>query len=144
MKPIVIPGILYLILYPVLFASISFFISLPDLYLLVLAGIYAVTVLVILTIWLTAKSKRIAITGNTIIFRSLFGKRVLEPKDIRKTAFFWTKKNEEIVLIKAGKKVYYLTDHYFPYNELLTDLEEYIANHHIRSNLAAHYGLKEA
>lgn len=143
MKPLVIPGMLYVILYPILIAAISFFITLPYLYLLVLTGIYAVTVLIILIIWLTAKNKRIAITDKTIVFRSLFRKRVLEPKDIRKAAFFWTKKNEEIVLLKVGKKVYYLTDLYFPYNELLTDLEEYIVSNHIRSNLAGHYGMKE-
>lgn len=142
MKPIIIPGILYLILYPILTAGISYFITIPYLYLLVLAGIYVVTALAILIIWLTAKSKRVAITDDTIILRSIFKKRVLEPKDIRKAAFFWTKKNEEIVLIKAGKKIYYLTDLYFPYNELLTDLEEYISHNHIRSNLATHYGMK--
>ncbi|NBJ15605.1 MAG: hypothetical protein FNP40_08570 [Dehalobacter sp. 4CP] len=142
MKPLVIPGVLYIILYPLLIGGILFFYALPTLYLLILSGIYAVTILLILLIWLTAKTKRIVIDDQAIIFRSLFRKKTFEPKDIRKASFFWTKNNEEIVLLKAGNnKVYYLTDLYFPYNELLTDLEEFIISHNIRSNLAAHYGI---
>jgi hypothetical protein len=140
MKPLLIPGLGYLILYPVLFGLLSKAFLLPEIYLKIFAGIYAISALSILLIWLTGKNKRIIIDHNLIVFQSLTGKKIIEPKDIRRASFFWTKRNEEIVQLRAGKSVFYLSDLYFPFNELLTDLEEIIVSNHIRSNLASHYG----
>ncbi len=141
MKPMVMPGLGYLILYPLIAGIFSYVIFLPEIYVKVFSGIYTVSALIILFIWLIAKSKRIIIDENIIVFRSLLGKHLLEPKDIRKASFYWVRKNEEIVQIKTGKKVYYLSNLYFPFNELLTDLEEFIVANNIRSNLSNHYGM---
>lgn len=141
MKPLITPGLGYLILYPLIAGVVSFAFNLPEIYLRIFSGIYAGSALLILLIWINAKSRRIIFDDNIIVFRSLFSKRVLEPKDIRKASFFWTQKNEEIVQLRTGKKVYYLSDLYFPFNELLTDLEEFITANNIRSNLATHYGI---
>lgn len=141
MKPLVVPGLGFLILYPLLAGIISYVFFFPEIYLKVFSGIYAVSALGILVIWLTAKSKRIIFDDNIIIVRSIFSKQILEPKDIRKASFFWTKRNEEIVQIKAGKRIYYLSNLYFPFNELMTDLEQFIIANNIRSNLASHYGM---
>lgn len=141
MKPLVVPGLGFLILYPLLAGIIGYIFSFPEIYLKIFSGIYALSALGILVIWLTAKSKRIIVDDNIIIFRSLFGKQILEPKDVRKASFFWTKRNEEIVQLKAGKKIYYLSNLYFPFNELMTDLEQFIIANNIRSNLSSHYGM---
>lgn len=142
MKPMIVPGLGYLILYPLLTGVISFVFTLPEIYLRIFSGIYAISTLLIILIWLTAKSNRIIVDDNMIILRSLFGKHIIEPKDIRKASFFWTRKNEEIVQLKTGKKVFYLSNFYFPFNELLTDLEEFIIANNVRSNLSSHYGMK--
>lgn len=139
MKPLILPGLGYFVIYPLLIGISIYFITLPEIFLRIFSGIYAVSSLIILIIWIIAKSKRVSIDHDIIVFRSLFGKQVIEPKDIRKASFFWTKGNEEIVQIRVGKKTYYLSSLYFPFSELLTDLEEYITKHHIRSNLSSHY-----
>ncbi|MGI6449829.1 MAG: hypothetical protein ACOX3R_05960 [Desulfitobacteriia bacterium] len=141
MKPVIIPGAGYLLVYPLLTGILSFLLNLPEVYVKIFSAIYAVTALMILFIWLTAKSKKIIIDDNIIIFQSLLGKQVLEPKDIRKASFYWTAKSEEIVQLKVGKKTFYLSNLYFPFNELLTDLEQFIIANNIRSNLASHYGM---
>jgi hypothetical protein len=141
MKPLVMPGLVYLILYPLLVGAASYFLNLSQFYLTFLSGIYLFTALIILFLWLMAKTRRIIVGDGVIIFSSILGKTVVEPQDIRRASFAWTKNNEEIVLLKTGKRKYYLSDLYFPFNELLTDLEEIIAAYNIRSNLNSHYGL---
>jgi len=137
-KPLIIPGIVYLVLYPCVVGILSYLLNLPAIYLKIFSGIYLISGVLVLLIWLTGKRKSIIIERNIIVFRSIFGQRVIEPKDIRKASFFWTAKNEEIVQIKAGKEIYYLTNLYFPFNELLTDLEEFIVTNNVRSNLSTH------
>ena len=144
MRPLVVPGVGFMVLYPIVVGVLSYLLNLPELYLRILSGIYIVSVVFLLLIWLTAKTKKIIIEGNTIIFSSIFGREILEPKDIRKASFYWISENEEIVQIKVGKKVYYLSNLYFPFNELLTDLEQFILNNNVRSNLASHYEQIEA
>jgi len=141
MKPLVVPGLGYLILYPLIIGAIAYFLSLDQIYVTLFVGIYIVTAVVIFGTWIAAKSSKILIDNDTIVFCSLKGKTVLKPKDIRRASFIWTKKNDEIVILKAGKKVYYLSALYFPFNELLSDLEELITNNNIRSNLSSHYGI---
>jgi len=141
MRAMVAPGLGFLILYPLLVGLISYFSKFPELYMRIFSGIYLITALIIFGIWIIAKSRKVVIQHDAIIFRSLFGKKVLQPDDIRKISFFWTKRDEEIVQLRVGKNVYYLTNLYFPFNELLTDLEEFIIKNNIRSNLSTHYGL---
>lgn len=139
-RPLVVPGLAFIILYPIVVGGLSYLLNLPELYLRIFSWIYIVSTVFLLLTWLIAKSKRIIVEGNIIVFRSVLGRQVLEPKDIRKASFYWVSQSQEIVQIKAGKKVYYLSNLYFPFNELLTDLEQFIINHNIRSNLASHYG----
>ena len=140
MRPLLVPGLAFIILYPLVVGVLSYLLNLPEIYLRIFSWIYVISVLLLSFIWITAKSKRIIIEGNTIVFRSVLGKDILEPKDIRKASFFWTSQTEEVVQIKTGKKIYYLSNLYFPFNELLTDLEQFIITHNIRSNLSSHYG----
>lgn len=140
MKPLVVPGIIYLVLYPLIVGAVCYIFYLPELCVRIFSAIYIVSALGILLIWLIGKSKKVIFEDNVIVFRSLFGQYVLEPGEIRRASFFWTPRKEEVVQIRAGKKVFYLSDLYFPFNELLTDLEQFIMNHNIRSNLSSHYG----
>ncbi|NLP45087.1 MAG: hypothetical protein GX351_10745 [Peptococcaceae bacterium] len=141
MKVIIAPGLGFLILYPLLLGIVSYFFKFPELYMRIFTAIYLSTALIILGLWIVAKSRKVIIQEDAIVFRSLFGKKILKPVNIRKVSFFWTKKDEEIVQLRVGKKAYYLTNLYFPFNELLTDLEEFILKNNIRSNLSSHYGL---
>lgn len=140
MRPLIVPGLAFIILYPIIVGVLSYLLNLPELYLRIFSWIYIITTVFLLLIWITAKSKKIVVEGNTLIFRSILGKHILEPKDIRKASFFWTSETEEVVQIKTGKKIYYLSNLYFPFNELLTDLEQFIINNNIRNNLSSHYG----
>lgn len=142
MRPLIIPGLSFIILYPLLIGFISYYLALPDLFVRIFSGIYILALVIIVLIWLTAKTKKIIVDDQNIIFQSLLGKDIIQPKDIRKASFFWTSKDQEIVQLKVGKKIYYLSDLYFPFNDLLTDLEEFIIHHNIRSNLASHYGME--
>ncbi|MGI5902236.1 MAG: hypothetical protein ACOX7U_07155 [Desulfitobacteriia bacterium] len=141
MKPLILPGLGFIILYPLLAGSASYFLSLAREYLILLSAIYVIAVFIIFLVWIVAKSQRILINKDQIIFRSLWGRKIIEPQEIKKASFMWTKNNDEIVFIKTGKKTFCLSNLYFPFNELLTDLEELIITHNIRSNLASHYGL---
>jgi len=143
MKPLILPGLGYLVGYPIVAGVISTLFLLPEGYLRIFSGIYLFSAFIILLIWLVAKSKKIIVDGELLVFRSLAGKHVIEPKDIRKVSFFWTKHNEEVVQMRVGKKTYYLSNLYFPFNELMTDIEEFILANHIRSNLSSHYGMSE-
>jgi len=138
MKPIVMPVLLYIILYPIIMAAISYVFFLPDLHVRILSIIYIATSLIILYIWLQAKSKRVIFENDMIVFRSLFRREIVEPKDMKKAIFFWTPRKEEVVQIKTSKYTYYLSNLYFPYTELLTDLEQFIIANRIRSNFAIH------
>jgi len=141
MKPLVLPGLAYIIIYPLIVGTVSFSLNLSQNHLMTLLGIYAVSVVIILLIWVTARSKKVIVNNGSVVFRSIAGKTLIEPDDIRKVSFIWTKRNDEIVLLKTGKRTYYLSDLYFPFNELLTDLEEFIVYNNVRSNLSSHYGL---
>lgn len=139
LRPLVVPGLVFIVLYPIVVGIVSYLLNISELYLRIFSGIYIISVVFLLLIWITAKSKRMIIEENLIIFHSIFGRQILEPKDIRKASFYWITDNEEIVQIRAGRKIYYLSNLYFPFNELLTDLEQFILTHHIRSNLSTHY-----
>jgi len=102
----------------------------------VLIGIYVISGLGIITLWVVGKSKRIIINGNQIVFRSLLGERILEPKDIRRVAFYFDDKGQEIAQIRTSGDLYYVSELYFPFPELMSDLEIFISQYDIRSNLS--------
>lgn len=140
-KPLLVPGILFILLYPLFIGPLSFYFFLPGIYVKFFAVIYLVTVLCIIIFWLNGRSKRVVFKDNKIVLRSLFRNVVLRPENISKVLFFWTNKQEEIVQIYSGKNKYFLSDLYFPYAELLTDLEFFISENDIRNNLTRHHGV---
>jgi hypothetical protein len=141
LRPLLIPGVLFILLYPLFIGPLSFYFFLPGVYVKIFAGIYLVTVLSIGLLWLNGKSKKVVFKDNKVVLRSLFKNVILRPENISKILFFWTKKQEEGVQIYSGKNKYFLNDLYFPYAELLTDLEIFISENDIRNNLTRHHGV---
>lgn len=141
LRPLLIPGVLFILLYPLFIGPLSFYFFLPGVYVKIFAGIYLVTVLSIGLLWLNGKSKKVVFKDNKVVLRSLFKNVILRPENISKILFFWTKKQEEVVQIYSGKNKYFLNDLYFPYAELLTDLEIFISENDIRNNLTRHHGV---
>lgn len=135
LKPLIIPGLVFLILYPLIVGGLHVFSKLPTLELRVLIGIYGVSGLGIITLWVIGRSKRIMINGGQIIFRSLLGEHILEPKDIRRVAFYFDDSGQEIAQIRTSQNLYYVSEFYFPFPELMSDLEIFIQQYDIRSNL---------
>ena len=89
LRPLIVPAVLFLILYPFVIGGVHFFSSLPSIELRVLIGIYIVAVLGILFLWIIGKSKHVQIKEGQIIFQSLLGTHTLEPQDIRRVAFYF-------------------------------------------------------
>lgn len=143
LKPLIVPGLLFLILYPLVLGSIHFFSKLPGLELKVLIGIYVISGLGILFLWFLGKSKRVRFEDEQIVFRSLLGKRILEPGDIRRIAFYFDGKGQEIAQIRTSADIYYLTEFYFPFPELMSDLENFIQKYGLRSNLPSYAGVSK-
>lgn len=135
MRPLIIPGLVFLILYPLIIGGVHVFSKLPTLELRVLIGIYVITGLGIITLWVVGKSKRIIMNGGQIVFSSLLGVHTLEPKDIRRVAFYFDDKGQEIAQIRTSQELYYVSEFYFPFPELMSDLEIFIQQYDIRSNL---------
>lgn len=135
LRPLIIPGLVFLILYPLVVGGVHIFSKLPVLELSILIGIYGVSGLGILVLWIVGRSKRIVVSGQQIIFSSLLGEHILEPKDIRRVAIYFDDKGQEIAQIRTGKDSFYVSDLYFPFPELMSDLEIFIQQHEIRSNL---------
>lgn len=136
MRPLVIPGLVFLMVYPLVIGSVHFFSKLPILELRVLMGIYIVSGLGIITLWVIGKSKRVQINEEQIVFRSLLGKHILKPQDIRRVAFYFDQKGQEIAQIRTSNALFYVTELYFPFPELMSDLEHFIQQYDIRSNLS--------
>ena len=97
--------------------------------------LYLITAFCIFGLWVYAKSKRVLIEEQEIIFKSVLGEYTLEPSDIRWVAFHWNAKVQEIAQIWTKRKTFYLSEFYFPFPELMSDLEGFIENHGIRTNL---------
>ncbi|MDA8221119.1 hypothetical protein [Desulfosporosinus sp.] len=135
MRPLIIPGLVFLILYPLIIGGVHVFSKLPTLELRLLIGIYVITGLGIITLWVVGKSKRIIMNGGQIVFSSLLGVHILEPKDIRRVAFYFDDKGQEIAQIRTSQELYYVSEFYFPFPELMSDLEIFIQQYDIRSNL---------
>ena len=143
LRPLIIPGLVFLMLYPFVIGSVHLFHKLPSLELAVLVGIYVVAVLGIIALWVIGKSKRVKIKDQQIIFRSLLGEYILEPKDIRRVAFYFDGKGQEVAQIRTSDKFFYVSEFYFPFPELMSDLENFIMEYDLRSNFASYAGLSE-
>ncbi|MCO5388665.1 MAG: hypothetical protein NHB14_26035 [Desulfosporosinus sp.] len=83
-----------------------------------LIGIYVITGLGIITLWVVGKSKRIIMNGGQIVFSSLLGVHILEPKDIRRVAFYFDDKGQEIAQIRTSQELYYVSEFYFLFQSL--------------------------
>lgn len=134
-KPLILPGVLFLIGYPVMFLVLvlAFEIQLLERY--ILSGLYITTLLGILSLWIYGRSKHLRIDEDQIIFYSLTGEHPLAPEDIRRVALYTLSKGEEMVQIKTNRdQVFYISELYFPFPELMSDLEQFVESHTIRSN----------
>jgi len=143
MKPLIAPGLVFLILYPLVMGGVNVFSRLQGLELWVLLGIYFTAGLGILVLWAIAKSKHVQIFDQQIIFSSLLGKQVLGPNDIRRVAFYFDGKGQEVAQIRTSSKLFYVSEFYFPFPELMSDLENFILEYDLRSNLGSYAGLNE-
>ncbi len=143
LRPLIVPGLVFLILYPFVIGSVHLFRKLPSMELIVLIGIYVIAGLGILALWVIGKSKHVQIKEQQIVFRSLLGEHILEPKDIRRVAFYFDGKGQEVAQIRTSDESFYVSEFYFPFPELMSDLESFIRQYDLRSNLASYAGLND-
>ncbi len=141
LQPLIVPAVLFLILYPLVIGGVHFFSKLPIIELRVLVGIYITAALGIIFLWVIGKSKHVRIKDRQIIFQSLLGKHILEPQDIRRVAFYFDGKGQEVAQIRTEDELYYVSEFYFPFPELMSDLENFIQKYDLRSNLESYAGL---
>jgi len=141
LRPLIVPAVMFLILYPIVIGGVYFFSKLPSLELRVLIGIYVIAALGILCLWVIGKSKQVLINDQHIIFQSILGKHILEPQDIRRVAFYFDEKGQEVAQIRTESEFYYVSQFYFPFPELMSDLENFIQKYDLRSNIASYSGL---
>lgn len=137
MKHLVIPGGIYLVSFPLVAAALWFVLKVPSAELTFLLGIYLATALGIIALWFYGRSKSFRVEQDQIVLKSLRGENALTPKDIRRIALYTTRDGKEVVQIKTKKKDFYLTDLYFPFPELMMDLEQFIKAHDIRTNFTS-------
>src|ERR1700730_9835333 len=135
LRPLIVSSVIFLILYPLVIGGVHYFSQLPTLELWVLTGVYITAMLGILSLWMIGKSQHVQIKDGKIIFQSIIGKHVLEPLDIRRVAFYFDKKGQEVAQIRTESKLYYVSEFYFPFPELMSDLEIFIQKYGLRSNL---------
>lgn len=141
LRPLVVPGVMFLILYPLVIGGVNFFSKLPIIELRILIGIYFTAFLAVLFLWVIGKSKHVQIKDGQIVFQSLLGKHILEPQNIRRVAFYFDGKGQEVAQIRTEGKFYYVSEFYFPFPELMSDLENFIQKYGLRSNLESYAGL---
>lgn len=141
LQPLIVPAVLFLILYPLVIGGVHFFSKLPIIELRVLVGIYITAALGIIFLWVIGKSKHVQIKDRQIVFQSLLGKHILEPQDIRRVAFYFDGKGQEVAQIRTEDELYYVSEFYFPFPELMSDLENFIQKYDLRSNLESYAGL---
>lgn len=136
LKPLIIPGGIYLGSFPIIAAALWFMVKVPTTEMMILLGVYLATALGIVALWIYGRSKSFRVEEDQIVLKSLMGEQALSPVDIRRIALYTTRQGKEVVQIKTKKKDFYLTDLYFPFPELMTDLEQFIKVHGIRTNFA--------
>ena len=135
MGPLILPGLFFLVIYPMVVGAIYLVTRFSRLELQILIFIYGVTAFCILGLWIYAKSKHVRIEDQQIIFKSILGEYSIEPADVRRVVFYWNAKGQEIAQIWTKRKNFYLSEFYFPFPELMSDLEYFIEDHDIRTNL---------
>jgi len=141
LRPLIVSSVMFLILYPLVIGGAHYFRQLPILELRVLIGIYLTATLGILSLWMIGKSQHVQINNGKIIFHSILGQHILEPQDIKRVAFYFDKKGQEVAQIRTEGKFYYVSEFYFPFPELMSDLEIFIQKYGLRSNLESYAGL---
>jgi hypothetical protein len=129
-------GLTFLILYPLITYILYLITGYSRLEVLILIIIYLLSLFGLLGVWIYAKSKRIRIEDQQITFKSILGEYILEPADVRRVVFHWDAKGREIVQVWTKGKSFSLSEYYFPFPELMSDLENFIKSHDIRTNLA--------
>jgi hypothetical protein len=143
LKPLIVPGIAFLILYPLLMGSIHLLSHLPSIEVIVLIGIYVIAGLGIIALWIIGKSKHVLVKDSQIVFGSLLGEHILDHRDIRRVAFYFDSHGREVAQIRVKDVFYYLNELYFPFPELMSDLESFIRRYDLRSNMEKYAGLNE-
>lgn len=136
MRPFVSPGTAFIILYPLIVGLLYAVTKFPVLELKVLGAVYLITLAAILVIWLYVKSKRVYIVEEGVVFRSIFGEKFITTPEIRRVVFSWTRKGQEIAVIRTHSSSYYLSELYFPFPELMADLEDFVHLNGIRCNVS--------
>jgi hypothetical protein len=127
-------GLTFLILYPLIVYIIYLATEFSRLELLVLSLIYLIAALGILGVWIYAKSRLVRIEDQQITFKSIMGEYILEPADVRRVVIHWDNKGREFVQVWTKGKSFSLSEYYFPFPELMSDLENFIESHDIRTN----------
>lgn len=136
LKPLIVPGTVFLIGYLIAITFLVFALKISWLERYILSSIYGVTFLGILGLWIYGRSKGLRIEEDSLHFYSLSGERHLAQEDIRRVTLYTLPKGEEIVQIKTCRnQVYYLSELYFPFPELMSDLEQFVGRHRIHSNI---------
>ncbi|MFZ3101958.1 MAG: hypothetical protein WA131_06060 [Desulfitobacteriaceae bacterium] len=135
MGSLILPGLVFLIVYPMTVGVVYLVTKFSKLELQMLILLYVITALGILGLWVFAKSKHVLIEDQVIIFKSILGEYTLEPADVRRVVFYWNAKGQEIAQIWTKRKTFYLSEFYFPFPELMSDLEGFIEENAIRTNL---------
>jgi len=131
---LIYPGLIFLILYPLVLGIFYVINKFSKLELIMLIFIYLVTVFCIFGLWIYAKSKRVRIEDEQITFKSILGEYILEPADVRRVVFYIDTRGQEIAQIWTRRRNFSLSEFYFPFPELMTDLEGFIDKHAIRTN----------
>jgi hypothetical protein len=143
LKPLIVPGLVFLISYPLVTGIVHLLSRLPSMEIAILIGIYITAGLGIIALWVIGKSKHVQINEQQIVFRSLLGEHILEPEDIRRVAIYFDGKGKEVAQIRTSNESFFVSEFYFPFPELMSDLENFIRQYDLRSNLASYDGLKE-
>lgn len=136
LKPLLIPGVVYLVLAPIALAILYYGLKISVLEMNILRGIYLITALGIMVVWIYGRSKCFRVSDNQLIFGSLRGEHTLSPTEIRRIALFTTRQGKEVVQIKTKNQDYYLSELYFPFPELMAELEQFIKANEIRTNFS--------
>lgn len=135
LRPLVSPGIIFLVVYPLAGVLLYLLLKFPPLEVKTLAILYGIAALGIVFLWVLAKSKRVYILEDKIIFQSFLGEKTVLPSDIRRIVFSWNTKGQEVATIRTHHETFYLSEFYFPFPELMADLEDFIRFNDIRSNI---------
>ncbi|MCL1917827.1 MAG: hypothetical protein FWG14_05865 [Peptococcaceae bacterium] len=136
MKPVVIPGIVYLVFFPICLLVANMYFPIVNAALYTLFGIYGVTAVVIFCIWALAGTRRIIVDEHAIIISDMLSRRVFDPGNIQRIKFSRSSdKKKEFVRIRTRGYTALLSDFYTPYDRLLLDIENYIYSYNIRTNL---------